>query len=97
MKMHLVPAQVAQLRRPQAVPVGDQDHGGVAVAVAVGLGGLDQLLDLGLGQMLARAQLGIRLPQRRLPLWCDLLTEKRTTAPMLMPFARYALWLLRVR
>ena len=39
--------------RPQAMAVGDQDHGGVAVAVAVALGGVDQPLDFGLGQVLA--------------------------------------------
>jgi len=44
--------------------------------------GHDQLVDLMLGQVLARAQFGIRLPHRhlplwRLPLWWDLLTEKR--------------------
>jgi hypothetical protein len=31
------------------MPVGDQDHGGVPVAVAITFRGLDQLLDLGLG------------------------------------------------
>jgi putative NADH-flavin reductase len=35
--------------------------------------GHDQLVDLMLGQVLARAQFGIRLPQRRLPLWGNLL------------------------
>jgi hypothetical protein len=44
------------------MPVGDQDHGGVAMAVAIAARGLDQLLHLALGQMLARAQVGIRLP-----------------------------------
>ena len=37
------------------MPEGDQDHGGVAVAVAVALGGLDQLVDFSLGQMLGQA------------------------------------------
>jgi hypothetical protein len=41
------------------MPGGDQDHGGVAVAVAVALGGLDQLLDLTLGQMLSGPQLAV--------------------------------------
>jgi hypothetical protein len=33
------------------VPEADQDHGAVSAAVAVALGGLDQLLDFTLGQM----------------------------------------------
>jgi hypothetical protein len=50
------------------VPEGDQDHGGVAAAVSVALGGIDQLLNLALVQVLPDAQRGIRPPQRRLPL-----------------------------
>src|SRR5262249_52045446 len=34
------------------MPVGDQDHGAVAMTMAVVLGRLDQLGDLGLGQVL---------------------------------------------
>jgi len=41
------------------MPVCHQDHGGVTVAVAVALGCLDQALDLGLGQILPRPQLGV--------------------------------------
>ena len=70
-EVHLIPAQIDKLTRPQAVPVGDQDHGRIAVAVAVVLGGIDQPLHLLLSEMLARAQFGIWLPQRRLPLWGD--------------------------
>ena len=55
-----VPAQRHQLGRPQPVPVGDQHHGGIAVAVAVLPGGSDQAIDLGIGQVLARADLGVR-------------------------------------
>jgi hypothetical protein len=33
------------------VPVGQQHHGGVAVAVSIGLGGIRQALDLGIGQI----------------------------------------------
>ena len=58
-ELDLVPAQVHQFGSAQAVPVGHQDHGGVAVAPAVSLGGLHQPLDLGLGQVFAGAQLGV--------------------------------------
>ena len=54
-----IPAQRDQLGRPQAVPIGDQHHGGVAVAMAVLPGGSDQAIDLGVGQVLARADLGV--------------------------------------
>jgi hypothetical protein len=52
-EIDLGPLQAAQLRRAQTMSIRDQDHGGVAVAVAVALGGLDQALDLALVQMLA--------------------------------------------
>ena len=52
-EVDLIPAQVDQLADPQAVAIGDQDHGRVPVAPAVLAGRLDQLLDLGLGQVLA--------------------------------------------
>ena len=49
------PWQVAQFGDAQAVAVADQDHGRVALAMAVALGRLDQALDLTLGQVLAIA------------------------------------------
>ena len=58
-----VPAQRHQLGRPQAVPVGDQHHGGVAVAIAVLAGGSDQASDLAIGEVLARADLGVASPR----------------------------------
>ena len=61
-ELDLIPAQVHQLGRPQAMPVGHQDHGGVAVAIAVVFGGLHQPLDLGLGQVFAGAQVGVGGP-----------------------------------
>jgi hypothetical protein len=62
-KVDLVPTQVNQFGDPQAVAIGDQDHGGVAVAVAVAVAdSLDQPLDLGLGQMLAAAQVAVGRP-----------------------------------
>ena len=39
--VHLVPAQVAQLGRPQPVPECQKDHGRVPMTVSVGLGGID--------------------------------------------------------
>jgi hypothetical protein len=42
------------------VPEGDQDHGRVAVTVAVALGGLDQTSDLGDGQVFSGAELVVR-------------------------------------
>src|SRR6476620_3328159 len=50
------------------MPVGDQDHGGVAMPPAVALGGLDQLLDFALRQMLARTQFVVWPTHRRMPL-----------------------------
>jgi hypothetical protein len=42
------------------MPVSDQDHGWVAMTLAVVLSGLDQALDLCRRQMLAGAQLAVR-------------------------------------
>ena len=47
------------------MPVCDQDHGGVAVPIAVGLGSLDQGLDFARRQVLAAAKLGVRTPPWR--------------------------------
>ena len=61
-EIHLIPPQVHQLGGPQAVPVGHKDHRGVPVAPAVSPGGFHQPLDLGFGQVLAGAQVGIGAP-----------------------------------
>ncbi len=37
---HLIPTKVADLGRPQPMPEGDQDRGGVPMAVSVGFGRL---------------------------------------------------------
>ena len=51
-QLDLLPLQVAHLRGPQAVAVGDQDHGGIAMAVATILAGaVHQPLDLALGEV----------------------------------------------
>ena len=41
------------------MPVGDEDHGGVALAVAAGFGGVGQAMHLVVGQILARSQIGV--------------------------------------
>jgi hypothetical protein len=48
----LLPLQVADLRGPQAVAVGDKDHGCVAMPVAAVLArAVHQALDLALGEI----------------------------------------------
>src|SRR5215471_9923135 len=54
-----VPAQRHQLGRPQPVPVGDQHHGGIAVAVAILPSSIDQAGNLAIGEVLAGADLGV--------------------------------------
>ena len=51
-EIDLIPTQVYKLGRPQTVAEGDKDHGGIPVTPAVGLGGIDQPIDLGAGQVL---------------------------------------------
>jgi hypothetical protein len=53
-EIYLGPFQIADLRGPQAVPIGDQNHRSISVTVVIVLCGLDQLLNLSLGQMVAR-------------------------------------------
>ena len=53
-EIDLIPTQVYQLGRPQAVAEGDKDHGGIPVTPAIGLGGFNQPIDLGAGQVLPR-------------------------------------------
>jgi len=51
-QLDLLPLQVADLRRPQAMAVGDQHHGRVAMPVAAMLSGaVHQPLDLALGEV----------------------------------------------
>ena len=58
-KVDGVPPQRDELGRPQPVPIRDQHHGGITVAVAILPGGRDQPGDLAVGQVLAGADLGI--------------------------------------
>src|SRR5262245_49088160 len=51
-QLDLLPLQVADLRGPQTVAIGDQDHGRVAMAVAAMLSGaVHQPVDLALGEV----------------------------------------------
>ena len=58
---------VHKLGRPQPVPVGDQHHGGIAVAVAILPSSIDQAGNLAIGEVLAGADFGITLAARRAP------------------------------
>ena len=49
------PLQIAELRHSQAVPEADQDHGRIALAMAVAFDHLHQAFDLVLGEVLAVA------------------------------------------
>jgi hypothetical protein len=61
-EIDLVPAQLHQLGRSQAVAEGQEDHRGVPVAARR----LDQALDLDLGEMLSGAIFAVGPAQRRL-------------------------------
>jgi hypothetical protein len=50
-EVDVVPAQRHQLRGPEAVALSDQDSRGVAIPRAVLLGGLDEPLDLPIGEI----------------------------------------------
>ena len=58
-EVHLIPAQVRQFARPEAMTVSHKDHRGVPVGPSVSLGGLEQAFDLGLRQILSGPQVGI--------------------------------------
>ena len=63
-EIDLIPTQVYKLGRPQAVAEGDKDHGGIPVTPAIGLGGIDQPIDLGAGQVLPGPIDGVRFSSR---------------------------------
>lgn len=65
-ELDLIPTQIDKLRSPEAMPVGHKDHGGIAMPPTVLPGSGHQPFDLGLGQVLAGAQVGVGKP-----LWCD--------------------------
>src|SRR5215471_9583594 len=54
-EVDVVPAQCHQLRGPEAVAVSDQDSRGVPMPRAVLLGGLDEALDLPVGEIFTAA------------------------------------------
>jgi len=68
-----IPTQGHKLAYPQAMPIGDQDHGGVTVAMAVAVGGDNQAVDLGVGQIFAGANLGIGPTRRGFVAYCPII------------------------
>jgi hypothetical protein len=60
-EVDLLPSEIDQLAGPKAVAVGDK-HRGIAVAMPIALRGGHELLDLGLGQMLAGTEFAIWWP-----------------------------------
>ena len=58
-KVDGVPAQGDQLGDAQPMSIGDQDHGGVAVAVTVAGGYLDQAIHLAVGEVFTRSNIGV--------------------------------------
>jgi hypothetical protein len=53
------PAKIDQLAHPQRMPEGHQDQQPIAVRIAAVPSGSQQLLDLGLGQVLALPVIGV--------------------------------------
>src|SRR5450631_211741 len=58
-EVDLIPAQVGQFGRSQAMSVGHEDHRAVPMTPSVSLGGRKQPLDLSIGKVFAGAQVGI--------------------------------------
>jgi hypothetical protein len=64
-EVHLAPLERDELAHAKPVPVGEQEHGRVAVPVASALARRrNEPLDLGLDQVLAGAAGGVGLPER---------------------------------
>ena len=51
------------------MPIGDQDQGGITLAITATLGDSDQLVDLGGRQVFPRSQLGVGPPDRNCPIF----------------------------
>ena len=62
------------------MPEGDQEHGRVALAVAIAAGGLNQLPDLTLSQVFTRSKLGIWTAQPKCPFGAACRDEARRIA-----------------
>jgi hypothetical protein len=63
-EVDLVPAQIHDFSRSQAMSEGQEHHQSVTVTMPIALGRLDQPLDLVDGQMLPGAMLSIFAPTR---------------------------------
>ncbi len=59
-EVDLIPAQVGQLARPQAMAIGDQDHRGVPVRPTVAFGPHEEPVDLGLGEVFSGPEVSVR-------------------------------------
>jgi hypothetical protein len=64
-QIDLLPTKRAQFGRSQPVSEGQQNHGGVAVSVAIVAPGLYQPLDLALSEVFPGAVVGIWQPTSR--------------------------------
>src|SRR6516165_1231117 len=65
LEINLGPLQITQLAGPETVAIGDEDHGRVAMGLAIALAPFDQPLDLGLGQVFTGAHVGVLGSARR--------------------------------
>jgi len=59
-EIDLIPAQVNELGDPQALAAGDQNQSGIAMAITIACRSLDELFNLGVSQIFAGPDLGIR-------------------------------------
>jgi hypothetical protein len=64
-EVNVVPAEVAGLGHPKAVPIDQQADQPIAVAVPVALEGREKLIDLGLGQVLSHPVVDVRFTPLR--------------------------------
>jgi hypothetical protein len=80
-EVDVVPAQCHQLRGSEAVAVSDQDSRGVAMPGAVLLGGLDEPLDLPIGEIFTAALANCYIYRG----WAALRSRKFSTETALPP------------
>src|SRR5262245_15486220 len=67
-----IPPQRHKLGHPKGVPKGDQDHGGIPMAVAIATGRSDQPDDLGISQIFPDADLSVAPARRGLVGYCPI-------------------------